>query len=198
MDLNPDIWNKYQRWCRLLIVLYKAGGSICNDILHKMGIENTKDGAEIYNILEPHREKIEKMGIYHKETLLPDNRVIDKDKLDISLSTHIIQILDKKHTYSLITELRKKLNKLLLMPEPKRNIGEDQFDRFWAEVSELLEKFDYDLNLIERLKTEDHLTQEEKNVLKDICQKIGGSVELILYFFFFCNCLKISKLIYSN
>ena len=71
------------------------------------------------------------------------------------------------------------------MPEPKRNIGEDQFDRFWAEVSELLEKFDYDLNLIERLKTEDHLTQEEKNVLKDICQKIGGSVELILYFFFF-------------
>ena len=183
MDSIPDIWSKYTRWCRLLILLDQGGKSICSDILFKLGIKNAKDGAEIYSKLKPHREKIKKMGFYHQETLLPNNGVIDKDKVDISLSTHIIQILDKKNTYSLITELRIMINRLLLLPEWKRDITEQQFEDSWAKISELLHNLDYNVNLIKGLKTEDLLPQEHENILKDISQKISGSIDLIQIFF---------------
>ena len=176
MASSLDIWNKYQRWCRLLILLCKGGGFVCKDILSKMGIKDVTDGAEIYSKLRPYKRKIQEMGFYHQKNLLPDNEVIDTSKMDITLSTHIIQILDQQQDYSRILKLRSLWIKLLHMPEGERSMTEQQFKEYWDEISLLLEIFHYDINLVKGLETEGHLSQELENTLQDITHKIKGRV----------------------
>ena len=182
MSSIPEIWLQYQRWSRLVILLFQGGQSICKNILAEMGIKDTTDGAEVYSILKPYEKKIKKLGFYQRKTLLPDNEIIDITKMDISLSTHIIQILDKQQNYPLIAELRYKRNELFFMSEGKRDITQQQFSDNWDKISKLLTTLNYDMNLINYLKTTEHLSQEHEKILKDITYKIKGSVELILYF----------------
>ena len=182
MSSIPEIWLKYQRWSRLVILLFQGGQSICKNILAEMGIKDTTDGAEVYSILKPYEKKIKKLGFYQRKTLLPDNEIIDITKMDISLSTHIIQILDKQQNYPLIAELRYKRNDLFFMSEGKRDITQQQFNDNWDNISKLLTTLNYDMNLINYLKTTEHLSQEHEKMLKDIIYKVKGSVELVLYF----------------
>ena len=182
MSSIPEIWSKYQRWSRLVILLFQGGQSICKNILAEMGIKDTTDGAEVYSILKPYEKKIKKLGFYQRKTLLPDNEIIDITKMDISLSTHIIQILDKQQNYPLIAELRYKRNELFFMSEGKRDITQQQFNDNWDNISKLLTTLNYDMNLINYLKTTEHLSQEHEKILKDVIYKIKGSVELVLYF----------------
>lgn len=182
MSSIPEIWSKYQRWSRLVILLFQGGQSICKNILAEMGIKDTTDGAEVYSILKPYEKKIKKLGFYQRKTLLPDNEIIDITKMDISLSTHIIQILDTQQNYPLIAELRYKRNELFFMSEGKRDITQQQFSDNWDKISKLLTTLNYDMNLINYLKTTEHLSQEHEKILKDVIYKIKGSVELVLYF----------------
>lgn len=182
MSSIPEIWLKYQRWSRLVILLFQGGQSICKNILAEMGIKDTTDGAEVYGILKPYEKKIKKLGFYQRKTLLPDSEIIDITKMDISLSTHIIQILDTQQNYSLIAELRYKRTELFFMSEGKRDITQQQFSDNWDKISKLLTTLNYDMNLINYLKTTEHLSQEHEKMLKDIIYKVKGSVELVLYF----------------
>lgn len=182
MSSIPEIWSKYQRWSRLVILLFQGGQSICKNVLAEMGIKDTTDGAEVYGILKPYEKKIKKLGFYQRKTLLPDSEIIDITKMDISLSTHIIQILDKQQNYPLIAELRYKRNELFFMSEGKRDITQQQFSDNWDKISKLLTTLNYDMNLINYLKTTEHLSQEHEKMLKDIIYKVKGSVELVLYF----------------
>ena len=182
MSSIPEIWSKYQRWSRLVILLFQGGQSICKNILAEMGIKDTTDGAEVYSILKPYEKKIKKLGFYQRKTLLPDKEIIDITKMDISLSTHIIQILDTQQNYPLIAELRYKRTELFFMSEGKRDITQQQFSDNWDKISKLLTTLNYDMNLINYLKTTEHLSQEHEKILKDVIYKIKGSVELVLYF----------------
>ena len=182
MSSIPEIWLKYQRWSRLVILLFQGGQSICKNILAEMGIKDTTDGAEVYSILKPYEKKIKKLGFYQRKTLLPDKEIIDITKMDISLSTHIIQILDTQQNYPLIAELRYKRTELFFMSEGKRDITQQQFSDNWDKISKLLTTLNYDMNLINYLKTTEHLSQEHEKMLKDIIYKVKGSVELVLYF----------------
>ena len=189
MSSIPEIWYKYQRWCRLVILLFQGGESACKNILYKMGIKDITDGAEVYNKLKPYESKIKKLGFYQRKTLLPDNKVVDVTKMDISLSTHIIQVLDTKKSYPQISELRYQRTELYFIPEEKRDMKEHQFAESWDKISRLLTSLNYEMNLLKSLKTAEHLTEEHKKILKDVTYKIKGNVELVLYFFaYFCCC----------
>ena len=96
--------------------------------------------------------------------------------MDITLSTHIIQILDQQQDYSRILKLRSLWIKLLHMPEGERSMTEQQFKEYWDEISLLLAIFHYDINLVKGLETEGHLSQELENTLQDITHKIKGRV----------------------
>ena len=187
MGSSDNIWNKYQRWCRLLILLCKGGGFVCKDILSKMGIKDIADGAEIYSKLRPYKRKIQEMGFYHQKNLLPDNEVIDTTKMDITLSTHIIEILDQRQDYSQMLKLRGLWIKLLHMPECERSITEQQFIEYWNEISYLLKVLNYDMNLVKGLETEGHLSQELENTLQDITHKIEGRVWYLFIHSFFTS-----------
>ena len=175
-----DILKKYKKWCRLVILIQEGGEFVCKDILSKMGIKDITDGAEISRKLKPYKKEITKMTFYQQKTLLPDNEVIDTTKMDISLSTHIIQILDKTQNYPLIPELRQKRNELFHMKEEKRAMTEQLYNFYWNNISQLLAGLHYDISLMEGLKIEDPISQEREKTLEDIIRNIKGSIELVL------------------
>ena len=196
MDSYSDIWNKHRRWCRLIIFLYQYGESACKDILSKMGIKDVKNGAEIYSKLEPYEREIEKMGFYHKKNLLPVDKVIDTSKMDIILSTHIIEILDKQEDYPLIFKLRRKWIELLFMSNSERDLTEQQFKDYWNKISLLLSDLHCDMKLVKDLKTEQNLSKEHEKILEEITNKIKGTIVLVLSSFCaFCHCLKYARIV---
>ena len=177
----PDVWNKCQRWCRLVILLQQGGLSVCKNIMSEMGIKDITDGAEIYRKMKPFEEQIKAMGFYQQKTLLPDGEVIDTSLMDISLSTYIIQVLDKLQKYPQIIELRYKRTELFFMSEEERSMTEKEFSDYWDKISELLNGLHYNMSLIKGLKTEDHLSQEHQKTLKDITHKIKGSIGSVYF-----------------
>lgn len=177
MPSSHDIWKTYQRWCRLLILLCEGGEFLWKDILPKMGIKDVTDGREIYSKLRFHKRKKKEMGLYHQKSLLPENEVIDTTKTDISLRTHIIQILDQTEEYSQIVKLRRLWIELLHMSEDERIMKEKQFKEYWDDISLLLTKhFNFDMDLVKDLKTESHLTQDFESILQVVTKKIEGTV----------------------
>ena len=150
-----------------------------------MGVKDVADGAEIYSRLKPYEKEIKELGMNFQKTLLPDDKVIDTKKMDISLSTHIIQIMDKPQNYPSIAKLRQKRIELLYMRECERNMTEQQFNTYWNEISELLTSLHYKMDLINDLKTEDNLDQKYEQTFKDINQKLEGTIDLFSPFFVF-------------
>lgn len=194
MDMTslPNIWNKYLRWCRLLILIHQGGEYLCKNILYKMGVKDVTDGAEIYSRLKQYEKEIKQLGMNLQKTLLPDDKIIDTKEMDISLSTYIIQIMDKPQDYPSIAKLRQKRIELLYMREAKRNMTEQQFNTYWNEISEMLSSLHYKMDLINCLKTEDNLAQKYEKILKDINQKLQGTIALIHGFFLsFLSFLKV-------
>ena len=185
MDSLQDIWDKYQKWCRLVILLHEGGETICKDILYKMGIADLSNGAEIYQKLETHKEKIKKMAFYQQKILLPYGKVIDTSKLDVSLQTHIIRILDTTKNYPLIGKLRDHRNELFHMSECRRDMTERQFKKYWDQISELLTAHCFDVNKLNYLKTDNHLNRTHEKRFKDILHHVKGKVELLLLFLFY-------------
>ena len=174
------IWKKFGKWCRLIILIHRGGESVCKNILSQMGIKNITDGVEIYRKLKPYEEKIKtmKMTIDQQKMLLLDNEVIDTIKMDLSLITYIIEILDTAQNYPLIAELRKKRNELFHLAEHRRDLTEQLFNEHWDKISKLLLSLHYDIDLMKGLKTENCLSQEHEETLKDITGKMKGSTEL--------------------
>ena len=62
-----DVWNKYRRWCRLVILLHEGGETVYKDTLYKIGVTDITDGAEIYRKLEPYKAEIKKMASFQKK-----------------------------------------------------------------------------------------------------------------------------------
>ena len=174
------IWKKFGKWCRLIILIHRGGESVSKNILSQMGIKNITDGVEIYRKLKPYEEKIKtmKMTIDQQKMLLPDNEAIDTIKMDLSLITYIIEILDTAQNYPLIAELRKKRNELFHLAEHRRDLTEQLFNEHWDKISKLLLSLHYDIDLMKGLKTENCLSQEHEETLKDITGKMKGSTEL--------------------
>ena len=178
MACHHDMWIKFRKWCRLIILVHKGGESVCKDILSQMGIGDITDGAEIYSILKSYEKKIKTMAFDQQTVLLPDNEVVDTTKMDISLIVHIIQILDKTQNYPLITKLRQKRNELFHAAEGKIYMKEQLFNEHWDKISQLLTSLHYNMDLIKSLKTEDCLSQEYEKTLENITRSMKGSMEL--------------------
>ena len=168
MACPTDVWNRYRKWCRLVILLHEGGENLVKDILGQMGVDVT-DGAKIYQKLKPHEKVILKTKPHYlQRTLLPPSKVIDATKLDFSAKCHIIEVLDSKKQFPLIGELRNSRNDLFHMSVNERDMTEQQFTNHWDEISQLLTNFGYDIGILKGLKTDNHLKKEHKKRLDDI------------------------------
>lgn len=172
-----DIWNKYRKWCRLVILLHEGGETVCKDILCELGVPNVTDGVEIYQKLEPYKGAIKKMLRYQQIVLLPDdNKVTNTAKLDLALKTHIIEILDTKKKHLPIKKLRDMRNELFHMTDHQRDMTEEQFNKYWDQISQSLICLGYNMNLLTGLKTVDQLSERRKKIYEDIRPYIKGSI----------------------
>lgn len=169
--------NKFDKWCRLVILIEEGGLTVCKDILHKR-MHVPTEGQGIYKCLQHYRMEIEKYKLhaYQEKILLPDDAVIDKKQLNLHLYTYIIQVLDKAKQYSSIKRLRYKRNKLFHMEEGRRDMCEEEFEEYWDQVSQMLKSLGYDMILLNSLKSEAlFLTQEREEMLKNIFCDIQGT-----------------------
>ena len=182
-------WNKHKKWCRLVILLQVGGESVCKDILNKMDITDINNGQEIYKRLEKHKTEIKRLAGYQQRILLPDSTGINTTKLDMSLQTHIITILDKEKKYPLIKELRYKRNKFFHMRGDERDMDEQQFKSNWDEISKLLRDLGYDLRLLDHLQTDDQLSEDLEDRLNDILHCTESKLQslFLFYLLFFQN-----------
>lgn len=184
MGSTQEIWSKFEKWCRLVILVQEGGESVCKHILHtEMNVPT--EGGEMYKYLESYKDDIKKskMFSYQRKILLPDDGIIDTTKLDIPLFTYVIQILDKSKKYPSIENLRYKRNELFHMEEVQRNMTSKQFNGLWDEVAQLLNGLNFDMSLLNSLKSDNlFLNQHHKMILGYILEK-GNAGKL----FFFCE-----------
>ena len=183
-------WNENKNWCRLVILLQVGGESVCKDILNEMGIKDINNGGEIYKRLQNYKTKIKRLAPYQQQILLPDSTDINTTKLDVSLQTHIIAILDKKKKYPLIKELREKRNKFFHMRGEERDMTEQQFKSYWDEISQLLRDLGIrscDMGLLDHLQTDDQLSKDLENRLNDILLSIESKLQSLFCICFFQN-----------
>ena len=171
-----DTGKRFEKWCRLAILIQEGGESVCKDILHKR-IHVPTEGQDIYNCLQHYKTEIKKLNLqpYQEKILLPDDGVIDKRKLDLPLYTYIIQILDKTKQYLSIKKLRYKRNEIFNMEENRKDMCEEKFEEYWNQVSELLTGLNYNMNLSINLKSQDlFLNQGHGETITDIVCDIKG------------------------
>ena len=165
MASPADAWNKYRKWCRLVILLHEGGEKIVKDILGQMGVDIT-DGVEIYQKLKPHEKTVLKRPPYLQRSLLPASGVVDATKLDFSARCHIIEILDTSKQFPLIGELRNRRNEFFHMSVEKKDMTGQEFNKYWKEISQLLTDFNYDVNMLIGLKTDDQFDHIKGNIQK--------------------------------
>ena len=152
MASPTDAWNKHRNWCRLVVLLHEGGETIVKQILSKMGVDIT-DGSQIYQKMKPHeKNRLKTVPPYLKKDLLPDNKVVDTTKLDFSARCHIIQVLDTQTQFPNITKLRKTRNYWFHMSDDAKNMGDQQFNNYWDEISQLLKDLGYDVSKLMNLK----------------------------------------------
>ena len=168
MASSADVWNKYREWCRLVILLHEGGEQIVKDILDHIGVDIT-DGGKIYQKLKAHENtKIKKKPLYLQRILLPPSGVVDATKLDFSALCHIIEVLDTHKQFPLIRELKNRRNDFFHMSVDDKDMTEQQFNKYWKEISQLLTDFGYDVNRLASLKTDDQLNEDHKKRLDHI------------------------------
>ena len=182
MASPADPWNKYQKWCRLVILLHEGGEKIFKDILDQIGVDIT-DGAEIYQKLKPYEKtKLKKKPDYLKKIFLPPSQVVDASKLDFSARCHIIEILDTCKKFPSIGKLRNKRNEFFHMSVEEKDMTEQQFNKYWKDISQLLTDCGFDVNMLIGLKTDNQLNEDHKKRLDQI---IGRVEDSFLFFTFF-------------
>ena len=178
MSLIHNTAKRFEKWCRLAVLIQEGGESVCKDILHKR-IHVPTEGEDIYNYLQHYKTEIKKLNLqpYQEKILLPDDGVVDKGKLDLPLYTYIIQILDKTKQYLSIKKLRYKRNEIFYMEECRKDMCEEKFEEYWNQVSELLKGLNYDMKLLINLKSEDLFSsQGHEETIRGIVCGIQGSV----------------------
>ena len=179
MGSSQDIWNRFEKWCRLAILVQEGGESVCKYIIYtEMNVP--KGGKKMYQHLKRHETRIKKIEMlpYQENALLPFRKYINTKKLDIALFTYIIQALDnpKYPTYPQIEKLRFKRNELFHMKEDQRNMSKPEFDRQWDEVSQLLTDLSstFDRSTWNRFKSDNPFSDPDKKRALEEILIIGG------------------------
>lgn len=173
MGSTPAVCRKFEKWCRLVILLQEGGESVCKYILHNK-LDVPTDGGEMYKHFQSYEADIRKTikYSYQKEIILPANKHIDEKKIDIPLFSYMIQILDKNKTYSSIENLRFMRNDLFHMEENRRNMSEQEFNDQWDKLTQLLKDLNFDMSSLSSLKRIDLvMEQDHKTTLDDILRK---------------------------
>ena len=177
MSTIMDIYQKSEKWLRLVTLNNYAGTILCKDVLHtKEGLP--LDGAQLYQILLVYKDQMKFND--QKEILCPSNGITDESKFDVTLYTSLIEVMFKSKYNRLIKDVRKNRNHIYHMAN--KDISESEFEKEWNSACAMLEGHGF-TESVEDLKNCNLFTIKKlKKIMDSIQFEDKGSVKVLLFF----------------
>ena len=170
-----NIYEKSEKWLRLVTLIDYAGRQLCQEVLHKQeGLPC--DGAQLYSKLEPYKGKMQYED--QKKILCPSNGITDESKFDLTLYTKLISVMYKPTYDSLIQDLRDYRNHLYHMGN--KDMSESTFDHEWKSAYNMLQVHNFTETMDDLKKGHLPPTKELRKIEDSLKGQIQGSVKALL------------------
>ena len=167
MDTGKNDLSQYKNWLRLFTLVDYGGRRLCYDVLFNK--ENLPtDGVELYRKLEPLKSRICRFDD-QRGTLCPRNGFTNHNDFDLTLYTRIKEVMFGSKYASLVKKLRDERNNQC--HKGNKELADADFDKLWKCTADMLEKFGFDLSLVDGLKDGDPFLDQR---FKDITTSIQG------------------------
>ena len=170
-----DISHEYENWLRLTILVDFSGRNLCHNVLF-VKEQLPTDGKLLYKELETVRCKYEDQ----RKILFPSSGITDCDKFDVTLYTRVIKGKFGNKYDSLVNDLRDVRNKLFHYG--KKEIPDREFNQLWKDTTDMLQQHEFDLGLVDGLKTCDIFSHKLFRSIVTFLQQ--GSIVSVLFLFF--------------
>ena len=149
-----NLSQEYENWLRLTTLVHFSGKKLCHNVLFVQEQLPT-DGKLLYKELE----SVSCQYKGQREILCPTSGITDCDKFDITLYTRVIQRKFGNKYDSLVNDLRDARNKLFHIG--KKEIPDKEFNQLWKDTTDMLQKHNFDLALVDGLKTSDIFSHKQ-------------------------------------
>ena len=170
-----NLSQEYENWLRLTILIDLSGRNLCHNVLFVQEQLPT-DGKLLYKELET----VSCQYKDQREIISPSSGITDCNKFDVTLYTRIIKEKFGNKYNSLVTDLRDARNKL--SHTGKKEIPDKEFNQLWNDTTDMLQKHNFDLALVDGLKTSDiFLHKQFRSIATFFHQGSIGRFLLLLY-----------------
>ena len=149
-----NLSQEYENWLRLTILVDFSGRNLCHNVLFVQEQLPT-DGKLLYN-------ELESVSCHYndqREILRPTSGITNCDKFDVTLYTKVIKGKFGNKYDSLVNDLRDARNKLF--HTGKKEIPDKEFNQLWKDTTDMLQKHNFDLTLVDGLKTSDIFSHKQ-------------------------------------
>ena len=149
-----NLSQEYENWLRLIILVDFSGRNLCHNVLFVQEQLPT-DGKLLYN-------ELESVSCHYNdqcEILRPTSGITNCDKFDVTLYTKVIKGKFGNKYDSLVNDLRDARNKLFHIG--KKEIPDKEFNQLWKDTTDMLQKHNFDLALVDGLKTSDIFSHKQ-------------------------------------
>ena len=169
--------HEYENWLRLTILIDFSGRNLCHKVLFVLEQLPT-DGKLLY-------KELETVSCQYKDQrkiLCPSSGITNCDKFDVTLYTRVIKEKFGNKYDSLVNDLRDARNKLF--HTGKKEIPDKEFNQLWKDATDMLQKYNFDLALVDGLKTSDIFSHKQfRSIATFFHQGSIGGFLLLLYIF---------------
>ena len=170
-----NISQEYENWLRLTILVDFSGRNLCYNVLF-VKEQLPTDGTLLYKELQTLRCQYKKQ----RKILCPSSGITNCDKFDVTLYTRIIEEKFGNKYDSLVEDLRQSRNKLF--HTGKKEIPDKEFNQLWKDTTDMLQKHNFDLALVDGLKTSDIFSHKQfRSIATFFHQGNIGRFVLLLY-----------------
>ena len=149
-----NLSQEYENWLRLTILVDWVGRKLFHNVLFVQEQLPTA-GKLLYKELETERCQYEDQ---HK-IICPSSGITNCDKFDVTLYARVIKGKFGNKYDSLVNDLRAARNKLFHFG--KKEIPDKEFNQLWKETTDMLQKHNCDLALVDGLKTSDIFSHKQ-------------------------------------
>ena len=160
---------EYANWLRIFVLNDFGGRRLCHNVLFDK--ENLpKDGTLLYRELE--YLKSENLFPEQREKLFPPDGITDYTTFDVILLTRIIKSKYGNTYQSLVDDLRQARNKEC--HRGSKELSDNEFNQLWDEITDMLKKHGFDIQLVGDLKTCDIFANQ---LYRNTAISIQGSLD---------------------
>ena len=137
-----NLSEEYKNWLRLTILVDFSGRNLCHNVL-----------------FVKEQETVSCQYKDQRKILCPTSGITNCDKFDVTLYTRVIKEKFGNKYDSLVNDVRDARNKLF--HTGKKEIPDKEFNQLWKDTTDMLQKHNFDLALVDGLKTSDIFSHKQ-------------------------------------